>query len=82
MAPEMEQKDTLFWSFSGSSSCIRHANYMYFLFQTNTWETMKQPHPWQVLGARLTRFTKPPKPAFQLSQKRKPGIKSMFMNFG
>lgn len=75
MAPEMKKKDTLFCSFSGSSSCIRHANYMYLLFQTNTWETMKQSHPWQVLGAYLTLFTELPKSAFQLSQKRKHGIK-------
>lgn len=44
---------------------------MYLLFQTNTWETMKQSHPWQLLGAYLTCFTKIPKSAFQLSQEKK-----------
>lgn len=29
MAPEMKQNHLLFWSFSGSSSCIRHANYIH-----------------------------------------------------
>lgn len=56
--------------------------YIYLLFQTNTGETMKQSCLWQVLGAYLTRFTKLPKSALQLSQKRKPGIKPRFTNFG
>lgn len=67
-----KQNNVLFWgSYSGSSSCIRHANYIYLFFQMNTQETMKKSCLWQVLGAYLTCLTKLPKSAFQLSQERK-----------
>lgn len=35
MAPEMKQNHLLFWSFSGSSSCIRHANYIHICAFSN-----------------------------------------------
>lgn len=81
VAPEMKLNNLLFWSFSGSSSCIRHANYIYLLFQMNTWETMKQSCLWQVLGAYFTCSAILPKSAFRLNQERKHGIKTRVMNF-
>lgn len=75
------KRNNLFSIFSVSSSCIRHANYIYLLFWMNTCKTMKWSCLWQVLGAFLTCFTKIPVSAFQLSQKTKDGIKPRFTNF-